>query len=62
MLVLERKRGMSIMVGESVVKVVSIRRNSITLAIDAPPSIRIVRCESIGNATATNERKENSTS
>lgn len=43
MLVISRKQGSSVRIGESVVKVLSIKGNVVKLGIEAPRETRIVR-------------------
>ena len=49
MLILSRKLGESIQVGdEIVIRLVEVRRNRVRIGIDAPPSVRIQREEIAG--------------
>ena len=48
MLVLARKEGETIQIGESLVRVVKIKRGMVRLAIEANPDVRILRGELIG--------------
>ncbi len=45
MLVIARKRGQSVRIGDIVLKVVGISRGEVRLGIDAPPETPIVRSE-----------------
>ena len=45
MLVLSRKVGEAIFVGETKVIITKVTGNRVTVAIEAPPSVRVVRAE-----------------
>lgn len=61
MLVLSRKAGERILIGEDVViNIVRIGPNTVKIGIDAPKSVSIVReelCESVETAAATGDTK-----
>jgi len=61
MLVLSRKAGERILIGEDVViNIVRIGPNTVKIGIDAPKSVSIVReelCESVETAIATGDTK-----
>jgi carbon storage regulator len=55
MLVLSRKPGQTIVVGEIVFKVVEIRGGKVRVAVEAPRHVQIVRGELVEGSTETAE-------
>jgi len=57
MLVLGRKPGEYVMIGDIKVQVVKSRQGDLRLAIDAPPGVKIIRGEVFENEQKNNEKE-----
>ena len=62
MLVLNRKRGQTLIVGNTVIKFKELSKSSVRVGIDAPPTVRILRGELVGQNNHESPSEKTTTS